>query len=857
MVHESDSRMTELDRLRTEAAELGDALESAAERLETAGLCPDIRLVARLTGWEERLGELSEQIRATESVHDGEPEADVWSIDQLEHACRKQELSSRARELVTRVESLRHVDEPEFRPLVEARAEAGQWLTSLSSRNADAIGEAVAELEASPPAWLSLLQLVEQAETLSDDDWSRLDEAVSETYGRSLAIAAARGKLTGEPVAEVTEPDPEQLVVDRPIFPVAPPQDPAPAAVPPAEDLFSSDNVFADDDAPNPETDSGRIRLTGRSQSIETTPPKRQLKGHYEELPAAIVDSAIAAINAEGPEQRLEIDRLVVRLVLGERIGLAYHLALGNENEASPEHIPAWLLRAWSVSPHVMFPQGRLAADLTRSLSQYRPGTDDTATEEAIQYMVCACALRAALIAPSTRAAAILRSMPMRPGFSHLYNYCVRIATYGEQLGGVLPQAFKKETGTVNHDRRLADLQAEVSRWHHKFIAGRLEYEVAEQLFMRGHWSVRQTAARRDPQRVRRWMRWQAAQRAIDGVVAPLVQGQWEKLAESRRLLKVLRESDLLPGGQRHRQDPEGDRQIASLLQDVRSYVQQATAAAALMGRDQGPVLVPAIDEIRGEVCERHEPVLRELNEALAVAPSEDLQMGLSCLIRAIGQIRDLVDPATAVPDREPDLRHLLQGELLKVPTLMLDSDWEPQCSAAVLEEEILRSLTGPQPDWRMAFQLHCDQGNHSATQKLLSLDVWTETEHTEMTAVRRELLGWMEQSMLQELSRGMALLREAVARGAISGDDRVRYESCLSQLKHKVAGAVFSADDVELLTELQNELEQAVQRAADRSDADGEPADESLHASPEHVGEDAVASEAWVVDWIGEEDGS
>ncbi|MFG0336011.1 MAG: hypothetical protein ACF8TS_21845, partial [Maioricimonas sp. JB049] len=304
-----------------------------------------------------------------------------------------------------------------------------------------------------------------------------------------------------------------------------------------------------------------------------------------------------------------------------------------------------------------------------------------------------------------------------------------------------------------------------------------------------------------------------------------------------------------------HSQDREGDRQIASLLQDVRSYVQQATAAAALMGRDQGPVLVPAIDEIRGEVCERHEPVLRELNEALAVAPGEPAQMGLVCLIRAIAQIRDLVDPTTAVPDREPDLRHLLQGELLKVSTLMLDSDWAAQCSATVLEEEILRSLTGPQPDWHMAFQLHCDQGNHSATQKLLSLNVWTESEHAELTAIRRELLGWMEQSMLQELSRGTALLREAVARGAISGDDRVRYESCLSQLKHKVAGAVFSADDVELLTTLQGELEQAVQRAADPSDGDGVACDASLQTSPDHVADDADGSETWVVDWIGDEE--
>ncbi|MEW4528218.1 hypothetical protein [Maioricimonas sp. JC845] len=847
MIDLSDTRMSRLDRLRTDAAELADALDAAAEQLDADGRCPEIGLVTRLADWEERLNELTREIQAFGSVHDGELESGVWSIDQLEHASRKQTLLSRAGDLNSRVQAVRHVDEPEFAPLVAARSEASQWLDTLSSRNADAIAAEVETLSVSPPAWLSLLRLIEQADTLSDDEWSRLDEAVTETYGRTLAIAAARGKLTSQPVAEETRPDPERLVVDRPIFPVAPSDDPAPAR--PAEELFSSDNVFADDGDANPETDSGRIRLTGRSPSVETATPQRIPKGHFEDVPAAIVESAIAAMDASGDAQRREIDHLVVRLVLEERTGLAYHLALGNENDASVEHIPAWLLRAWSVSPHVVFPQGRLAADLTRSLSQYRPGDDDSPTEDAIQFLVCACALRAALIAPSTRAAAILRSMPMRPGFSNLYNYCVRIATYGEQLGGVLPHAFKKETGTVNHDRRLADLQAEVTRWHQKFIAGRLEYEVAEQLFMRGHWSVRQTAARREPERVYRWMRWQAAQRAIDAIVAPLMQGQWEQLAESRRLLKALRESELLPGGNRRSQDPEGDRQIASLLQDVRSFVQQATSAAALMGRDQGPVLLPAIDEIRSEVCERHESVLRELNDAMAIASAEVLQMGLACLVRAVTQVRDLVDPATAAPEREPDLRHLLQGELLKVPTLMLDADWEPQCSATVLEEEILRSLTGPQPDWRMAFQLHCDQGNHSATQKLLSLDVWTESEHTELTAVRRELLGWMEQSMLQELSRGTALLREAVARGAIRGDDRVRYESCLSQLKHKVAGAVFTTDDVELLKELQGELRQAVQRPPERNHLG--PDDQPL-ATPPDEDDEADGSEAWVVDWIG-----
>ncbi len=79
--------------------------------------------------------------------------------------------------------------------------------------------------------------------------------------------------------------------------------------------------------------------------------------------------------------------------------------------------------------------------------------------------------------------------------------------------------------------------------------------------------------------------------------------------------------------------------------------------------------------------------------------------MAVACLMLSVQEIRDLVDPQASTETREPDPRHLLNSEFLKIPELRLATNWEPEDDPHTVEEEILKFLFQPQPDWVAAFQ--------------------------------------------------------------------------------------------------------------------------------------------------------
>src|SRR2546429_589261 len=60
------------------------------------------------------------------------------------------------------------------------------------------------------PAFAALLSIIEGRDALDDDKFAVLDEQVTQAFGRTLAVAAARGKLTvgagSAPVVDRTAP---------------------------------------------------------------------------------------------------------------------------------------------------------------------------------------------------------------------------------------------------------------------------------------------------------------------------------------------------------------------------------------------------------------------------------------------------------------------------------------------------------------------------------------------------------------------------------------------------------------------------------------------------------------------------
>ncbi len=178
----------------------------------------------------------------------------------------------------------------------------------------------------------------------------------------------------------------------------------------------------------------------------------QQLLDSAEFTDATGASAALAMEIFNGPEaERLTLlPDLILHLIHEGRPGLAYHLARGLEARSLTERrfVPSWLIRTWTFGHALLFPKGQLASLLQEDLQN--PRRNDQALDRdwslAMSLMVRAATLRPAIIAPSSRAAAVLRDFDLKENCVQLYNYCSRIGTYGERIQGVFPGLFKRHT---------------------------------------------------------------------------------------------------------------------------------------------------------------------------------------------------------------------------------------------------------------------------------------------------------------------------------------------------------------------------------------------------------------------------
>jgi len=136
------------------------------------------------------------------------------------------EARTRVLAVLDRVLTVSHVDGPSFPALVQCLAKAKEIREAALDPKAFDTENAPAFLE-STPSFAALLSIIEGRDALDDEKFAALDETVTQSFGRTLAVAAARGKLViGAP--------PPAPAVERPVAPA--PREPAarPAAAAPA-----------------------------------------------------------------------------------------------------------------------------------------------------------------------------------------------------------------------------------------------------------------------------------------------------------------------------------------------------------------------------------------------------------------------------------------------------------------------------------------------------------------------------------------------------------------------------------------------------------------------------------------------
>jgi hypothetical protein len=825
----------EVDRLRSLRQALARRLFEAAEQLDCPGLPPAASLIDDLLAYRRNIQSMAAALGA-------ESGDDALSLNDLERLIESRELRRSAAAVLETLTGLTHVDDPDFAPLVLCQREASR-LCELAAESSG--GETNPELELLSQRrhpLNSLIRLCDERDRLSDADWTDCHDNVAATYGRQLATALTRGRIqrrgrgaetrseagdqmasstqrlataaemifepANETIFEAAQPGPSAAARLRlAAFPLEVPE-PPPALMKPSSTVASpgvkpSFIVASPGVSPtSPVTSAGAPAVqfpTGETNAAGPKTPDPKTPDHY--APGK-EDRSLSAPNDRAGVRGETAPELVVRLVAEDRLPLAMQLArcLELKPELQRALPPSWILRALILGRHLSYSKGEIARQLEDELREFRPemlaeGSEDR--QRAMAFLLRAAALPAVLLAGSATATGILRGFKIAPGDSQLYNYCSRIALYGDRLAGNLVEMFRP-AGTITGASELHEISRSSREWLQQAARNTVVYGRSSPLFLHAHWTLTSGTAVRHADETFVWCKWQETLSLCHRLLKPVFEGatgerNWVR-QEIARLTSQIRVEPLDAPGHGGTQTPAG-RPIVLPKEEMHATILEAVAVAnrwlrlchQTVSPGGSPIPVEAL-ELRDEILKRSEGVLAELTQHRNQTSSPLVKASIACCQAAVRHIQALFESRISLPLVEPDPRHVLNAELLRVPGIELDDQWLPVTEPAVVERELVAVALSSGLSWRQSYNHHAASGNLEATGRLLELDVWSGPGERESLAALRQ--SQMDESRttlefeLEELAGDIATLAET---GAWNDVDTAAFYKRLEHLRYQL----------------------------------------------------------------------
>ncbi len=816
-------QLTQLSQL---SGALAECLEHAADRLEDSGLPPDQQLLDELAGYRLQLEDIALSLSAGEDVTE-------LSVSQLQSELAGQLGYSKAYEVLDQLLSLTAIGKDTG--LEAIQADANSFRNQIVSNEFEQT--VFDQLLSGNHAWCSLIRLVRDESSLKDAEWDLLSEHVREELGGTLATATIRGKIQVPPPNRDTLLVVSEPVTNAEVLTFTKELEVRKSTEPTQH--FSTDNIFDEvvhgDDVMAPQDRSmvdeldevvvGEAHSVINSALFEDEEPddvrtdfELSNHQHFVEADGTLGDAARDAIRGDRFVRGEKLSKVILQLLLEGRSGLAYHLSRSMEASGYPftRSFPSWMIHAWTLGHAVIFQRGQLASLLANDFAKAELTAGDGQLKLAQDLFARAVTLRPSIVTPSTGAPAILRSFSMDSDTTQIFNYCSRIGKYSEQIQGLLPGLFRTESSDGDRAERLSQLPRDVLHWKEELTDRSFRYETAKPLFLHANWTLRAGTAQRYPAELHELQQWQSTVQRAHRITGPILADNRDEAQVVRTELERLSTTLLDAGNDSRQANTLPAEEMRTYLRRAMSFGHRWLALLNPIASGEGFISQAAM-ELKTEIEERHAAVVDEVQHLMAKQNCFEVDIAGACFLLAMDQVLELFSSEARVSDQEPDPRHLLHAEFLKMPAIRLSSQWEPLCEMPVLEDSILEFLSRPQPDWLTAFQLQVNYGNTESAEKIVGLGTCSSQERTQLQALLNQHVKSQRDHLWSDLEETEANINEAVRLEILSEQDRTGFAARVEKLRRGLkTGHEFSVEAQEI-EELREQLNKRRKRETNR----------------------------------------
>lgn len=532
---------------------------------------------------------------------------------------------------------------------------------------------------------------------------------------------------------------------------------------------------------------------------------KEDIEPQYQPTSKDIEPKNLTATNDYANQKLLEKRQKIWHLLRDKKQSLAYHLAQCLETiypEFHP-HLPSKIIRVAILGLHVRYDGydvglGEIANIIKSDFTNLNDDCfvdEDNEWNQAISLLLVTATLRPALLAPNTNAAVILHSLRLGEGLNQLYKYCQIIAKYrakyGNQGSALDITAIKKVKSQTEWEKEIAYLRHQVENWWSQAQVLTMSYDTAKAV----------------------WIEWLKPNQLIYSLLLPVRQNDVSKLEIAKQnVQRLANETQINEEVNRTQREigllrASSDAITGRTLSKIRQQVCKAVDFVNEWIRLQESNKIKSNDyaynqaqQLQKELANLHQTVLEELNVFYNKNSSVLLTAGIDYCRTAVEDIRDIFEPTKSLAASEPEIKYLLHAELLKIPSLLMDSDWQPEIKKPeLLAQEIINLVAQNNFSWKQAFNSRIENKDHEATERIIEfLQVYPEIsiDSDELQKQREIEIKNCQQELKQAVNDTRKLLEANVALGVINENDRLDYVADIESIENAIVTTLrFGAD--------------------------------------------------------------
>lgn len=516
--------------------------------------------------------------------------------------------------------------------------------------------------------------------------------------------------------------------------------------------------------------------ITDRHHALGPAPDAMEVPARAQKSPTAGSGGEDSSLTPENP-----LAATVWRLAGEGRWGLASHLVALDSRGSLPS---PWVFRAAALGPRVNYevsPVSQLLAEAFGESSDFKFEQLPAESQRATRLLLAGAALRPALLAPLTGAATVLGRLHLREQMRlpHLDALVLAVADFSQRAEVLRPEMLQGSHSREEWERQLEGVRAEFREWLTKAPNYGFNYVLASRIWR--SWTGAGGALRRLVE--------QTAQAVPQNV--PQLRENWKPWIEEspglvQQAIREINQRKTMEGTARNK-----------LLANIGEAVELGQRILALLAQSperRTDFRHERAQHLVGAFRTHLTGAQRELQELAAQSGSDSMEAAVSLCQAAVADAAHLLDGKLPLPGgSEPDPRRLIDGELLRDPTLWFAEKGIIPSPQPTGEEHLLALAASP-PNWRDAWDRQVVAENHAATFGLLELFRWqppTDLNVAELERNRERELEACRNRLEKAADDTRRLLGEFVSLGLCRKQDYDDWNGEVENVKQEATNAV------------------------------------------------------------------